>query len=108
MAREIVNLEQAWFWLCPRCGRDNYARSLAAESMDGVPDETIREMLGLEDWEELPDDVAGEFVTAPMVVQCAHCHTEFPCFVEDEDAGDVPDPPEIPDCLPEDFGVPPG
>jgi hypothetical protein len=102
---EIVSLEQAWFWHCPRCKNGNYTRSAPADMTD-VPEEDVREMLDLEPWEALPDNVEDHFVTAPEFVQCAHCSATFPCFSRDE--GSAGDEPEIPDGVPEDFGPEPG
>lgn len=111
---EIVSLEQAWFWQCPRCRTGNYARSVQADIAE-VPEDAVREMLDLEPWEELPAEVEGHFVTAPESVKCAHCSAEFPCFVDDaddEDDGDFDDEdggkPDVPDGVPEDFGTEPG
>lgn len=110
---EIVSLEQAWFWECPRCRKGNYARSVQADISE-APEAAVREMLDLEPWEELPEDVEGQFVTAPEFVKCAHCSVEFPCFADadDDDDGDGEDAtegdPEIPDGVPEDFGTEPG
>jgi hypothetical protein len=107
---EIVSLEQAWFWQCPRCQKGNYARSVAAD-MTEVPEDTVREMLGLESWQEIPADIGCQFVTAPEFVKCAHCSAEFPCFVDDDDDDGPPssgDDPEVPEGVPEDFGTEPG
>lgn len=110
---EIVSLEQAWFWQCPRCQTGNYARSVQADIAE-VPEEAVREMLDLEPWQELPKEVEGHFVTAPEFVKCAHCSAEFSCFVDDEgdDEGDFEDEaaenPDVPDGVPEDFGTEPG
>lgn len=84
-------------------------------SIDEMDEETVRTLLELEPWEEVPTDVEGRFFAAPETVRCVHCSAEFDCFVpdapgedEDGDAPDDQDPPKIPDGLPEDFGNPPG
>lgn len=105
MTRDIVSLEQAWFWGCPHCGQENYAKSVTLDlDAERPPDEQIREMFGLESWEAIPE---GTFVAAPEVVKCAQCATEFYCFVNDgehDESGDEDPAPEIPDGVPEDFG----
>lgn len=108
--RDIVTLEQAWFWRCPRCNEGNFVRSIPADDLAEQPEDVIREALELEPWEELPsaEELRGEFFMAPEVVSCGKCGTEVDCFTPDPDdedptGSDADDTPSIPDRLPEDL-----
>ena len=110
--RHIVTLEHAWFWRCPQCSEDNFARSVEVENLHDQPEDFIRDALGLEPWEELPDldELQGEFFMAPEAVQCKKCGTEVDCFEPDPDDDEdetidsgEDDTPSIPDRLPKDL-----
>lgn len=62
-----VELHQAFQWTCEECGRDNFARAVVPESLEGQ----IPEGLELEDFE------GGQWVTAPNRVTCEHCGERF-------------------------------
>lgn len=106
--RPIVALEQAWVWQCPDCAAENFVKSVPVESLSEQPEDVIRAVLDLEPHQPIPDNVEGEFVTAPECVMCRKCGKRFDCFddVSDQD-GEVDglrgSSTEIPDVMPDDF-----
>lgn len=79
-SREKVELHPAFFWICPECGIDNYERSMNIEGQEipGRIEEEIRNEMGLEDWEEVPDDIMKSInvFMAPVDVKCKTCNYE--------------------------------
>ena len=74
---EQVELHQAFMYDCPECGRENFVRAIHIETSDEEQDDMIRLLAGIEDWEEVPDDLHGMFLVAPSNVTCEHCGEEL-------------------------------
>ena len=70
---DTVDLEHAWQWTCPACGRKNTTRQQVAE----VTEQDLREAMGLPEWEKPPMDAAGEWYCSPDTVMCAGCAAVF-------------------------------
>jgi hypothetical protein len=63
----VIELRTAYEWTCDKCGRDNFARAVVPESLEGLlPDD-----LDPEDFE------GGEWVMKPGTVTCRHCGTTY-------------------------------
>lgn len=83
-----ANLHPAFSWDCEECGELNFCRAITREVTDDATDEmqqAIRESCGLEDWEELPDCVAGLWLTIPNTVVCSRCGERY--ATKDSQAG---------------------
>jgi len=79
MAKQKIELQCAWEWICEDCGRNNFASAVVAEM---PPDERLqfaKDQGLVEDFvSDLPDEFKdGEFMTHPTEVTCSHCGTEF-------------------------------
>lgn len=73
---ESIELHDAFFFICPNCGKENYKRALAAE-MSKEEEASIKAEMGIDPWQE------GQFVMAPDKVECKKCKKRF--VVERED-----------------------
>lgn len=76
---KYVNLKPSFYFYCPNCGCENFITPL---SMDDVsPDEreeSIRDLLGLAEWESLPEGTEDIEVTIPPEqVECVGCNETF-------------------------------
>lgn len=72
--QDTVTLQTAYSWTCPGCQRKNYCDG-APVPPDMVQD-ALRDHLGLEEWESVPEDVQFEAVMVPHEVKC-QCGLEF-------------------------------
>lgn len=70
MSKEIVELHTAFMWDCPTCGIENFARAIRPE-MSEDDEMELRDRFGIDSWEE------GDFLQAPVKVQCCHCDNWF-------------------------------
>ena len=68
---KIVNLSVAYTWLCPECGRRNFAQGIDPKDLTKEELEAARAALGIEPWE------AGELITIPAQVVCRKCNIAF-------------------------------
>lgn len=109
--QRIVQLSRAWCWTCPDCQTLNYVQSPNV-TFDKADEGSVRVMLGLDEWEPIPEGFEGEFIWAPETVCCTKCQIELPCFdpdfdpdVEEDDEEDADDlsGERVPDVLPEDL-----
>ena len=78
---EQVELERAWLWRCPACSATNYAESTTLDPE--TTEQILRDELGLQEWETVPEDMACELGTAPLKVQCTGCARWFATANED-------------------------
>lgn len=67
---ETVELHDAFFFICPNCGKENYKRGIVAE-MSEEEESKIKEQMGIDPWQE------GQFVMAPDKVSCKKCKKSF-------------------------------
>lgn len=67
---EIVELNQAFSWDCPTCGREYFERGIRAE-MSQAEERKLRDEL------EIAKSISGSFVIAPKQVKCQECDKEF-------------------------------
>lgn len=72
-----ARLRVAYGWTCDNCGRDNYVEGMAVDMPKSEQEAQLRHMGMLEPYEELPDDVGGEFVMIPDWVTCTHCKGSY-------------------------------
>lgn len=93
-----IALHHAWGWNCPKCSERNYNESVRAP----LSDAEVRSELGMEDWEEVTDELRDDFTMAPQMVTCRKCEGSFMAHVpvcallddeedfddEDDDEGD--------------------
>ena len=68
---EKVELQPAFSWTCPECGRENFHRGLVRE-LPPEEEQELRDEHGVQPWE------LGHFVTQPESVECTHCSHSFP------------------------------
>ena len=78
----MVELIQAFLWVCDDCGRDNFERAIRVEreSLEGreiakLVDEVATE--ANESAQALGIDVDADWLMAPTRVRCSHCGAEF-------------------------------
>lgn len=75
---EPVELFQGFYWDCPSCRTRNWTegRQVPAD----VAEEAIRDELGLEEDEELPEgaDDPADMVMVPDEVTCSKCGGKYP------------------------------
>ena len=83
MNNNPIVLQTAFAWDCPKCGYQNFVKGLPVDSSDEEVEEALREINGIEEWEEVPSDLGGEFVMAPERVICDECENEYSVFSED-------------------------
>lgn len=79
MSKEKVELHQAFFWICPECGNDNYDRSINMEGkLPEALEGAIRERLGIPEWEEFSVDKIENInvMMLPVVVICKSCKSK--------------------------------
>lgn len=73
-----VELHQAFSWTCDDCGRSNFASAVTLEDVDEAEKEAmLRDAIGLQPYEDIPDDFDGQFCLAPKTVLCPFCKTVF-------------------------------
>lgn len=65
-----VELHLAFVWDCDDCGRENFTRSITKE----ISEEEKQEMCERYGIDDLPP---GVLMSAPEVVVCKHCGSEF-------------------------------
>lgn len=65
-----VELLDAFMWLCPECGKKNFAQAVTIE----MSDKDKKEIFSLEPWEDTPP---GDFLSMPNVVSCVGCKEKF-------------------------------
>jgi hypothetical protein len=75
-----VELFQAFMWICPDCGAENFVRAVAIDMIDDDED-VLNGEFGVQPWED------GEFVIAPDLVKCCDCSNEYNTAECDEDPG---------------------
>jgi hypothetical protein len=77
--KPIVELHQAFHWICDACGRDNFERAITVDpaSIDAedLPIEDPDRAEAIRDW--INNAGEGDFVQAPEDVTCLHCGAEF-------------------------------
>lgn len=84
-SRKTVELREAFAWTCDECGRDNFETAIHLESLDSdkeLIDQTLRETLGLNEFEEIPPEYKGEFLAVPVNVSCRYCEEEYETIVQ--------------------------
>lgn len=76
-----VDLFEAFAWFCPGCGHLNTMKMVKEDPNKAVLDEkeeqAFKESLGLEPWEEVPEDIPGNLVHIPYEVTCLHCRVVY-------------------------------
>lgn len=74
-----TELQPAYAWDCPTCGRANFQRAVTVRLDPLDPDhaEVIRDLLDLEPDEPVPADADVWAKDMPERVTCGHCSTEF-------------------------------
>lgn len=72
-----VELHPAWFWRCLRCEAQNYSACAVIEKTDADAEQAVRKSLGLDEWQDIPEGVGGEFYTKPTSVTCIKCGEAF-------------------------------
>lgn len=75
-----VELHQAFFFICPNCGAENYKRAMDPEMSDEEM-EDIKQELGMPAW----DADSGYFLLVPTEVKCKKCKRKFETEEEEED-----------------------
>lgn len=85
-----VELKTAYHWNCDECGADNFDLGIKPEFGPGEKEEFFRNIHGLEDFSELPEDWEKfEAVAIPDVVTCCECGEVFATIderlMEDDD-----------------------
>lgn len=77
-----VELNQAYFWICPECGLDNYDRLLHME-------------MSPEEKDAMYEDLADEETTSlsvvryPMEVTCIFCGNEYKTYGPHRDESEI-------------------
>ena len=67
---EKVEMNPAFMWDCPECGRENFARAIVPELSDEERMEMCQDY-GIDPWDE------GNWMTMPEKVTCHACRKEF-------------------------------
>ena len=106
--KENVKVDRDGLWMIARAAEGSVRDALSildqaivqhsVQGGEAVSAEMVRDMLGLEKWQEIPEGHEGMFQAVPEFVRCDHCHRGF------RTQGDLPPNPEVPDELPEDLG----
>lgn len=104
----LVPLLRAWHWQCPICCEHQYALPIPVTQLSTYRDDegSIRELLGLEAWQPIPEHFTERFVAIPEHVTCSHCRRVFDCYSPDDEADDEDESdndPDIPNELPDDL-----
>lgn len=68
-----VELHTAYEWVCDKCGRTCYCSGAHLDMSDEENEKALREAHGLDDWQEIPEELGGEWITMPKQVTCEHC-----------------------------------
>lgn len=68
-----VAMRPAYEWTCDACGRDNFCRTIEVEASE----DELREHMGLDDWQSLPDGFGGSWYGYPETVTCDYCESSF-------------------------------
>lgn len=70
---ERVELHDAFFFICPECGKTGWVKALRAEMSE-------------EEKQEMQDQMGGPgcMMMAPNSVKCERCKMEFEAFLEGE------------------------
>ena len=71
--KETVELHDAFFFICPGCGKTGWVKALHAE----MSDDEVAELLATHG--------PGCMMLAPNSVTCPHCEKEFDAILEGED-----------------------
>lgn len=102
-----VDLTSAWFWTCPNCRAENFVRPPKSVDLESLPDDELRELLGLEPWQDVSEIADGSFDLVPERVACHVCLHQFvsriPGVDPDDGFGSGDAPPTVPDALPPGF-----
>ena len=64
-----VGMRSVFEWTCDACGRDNIIRPIE-HVMD---DDEVREMAGLNPWDDVPECFGGAYYVYPELVTCGGC-----------------------------------
>ena len=72
-----VELFTAYGWVCDECGKNSFCSSAHLNMDDKNNEAALREAFGLDEWEEIPEDLGGEWCTRPERVKCQHCGAQF-------------------------------
>jgi hypothetical protein len=95
-----AELFEAFGWFCDNCGHLNTIKMLREDvheiELTESEEEKLRESLGLEPWETIPDpeELGGAFINVPSNVTCSHCRLLFetkmpPTLRDDIDLSDT-------------------
>lgn len=84
MPAQPVELFQGFYWDCPACRTRNWTEG--RQVPPDVAERAIRDELGLEEDEELPegDDDPSDMVMVPDEVSCQKCGKVFPVKEDEE------------------------
>lgn len=74
MSKEIAELQTAFMWTCPQCGRDHFVRAIHCEMSE--EEQTLSRI----------DYGEGEWVMMPDRVTCPDCKVTFKTKEHDEEA----------------------
>ncbi len=78
----VVELHQAFTWICDDCGRDNFSRAIRVEP-ESIEGQEIAQLVNRavaeanEATETLGLMVNGDWIMAPEVVRCTYCKSLF-------------------------------
>lgn len=95
----VVKVREVYLWNCPACDGEREAKVIVgtydADDLTDAQQNALREQLGLDSWQELPDEPVGDLVNFPHVVTCETCQksyiTELPPSFKSLDDTDVED-----------------
>jgi len=67
-------LEQIFRWECPSCNHTNYSQPVKQEVDPAQKEDELREQLGINEWDPLPDDFDQYVLMGPpQEVVCGEC-----------------------------------
>ena len=79
-----VELFSAFSWICDNCGKRNFERGVTLE-LTQENEAHLKEQMGLQPWEELPQEDDGEWMIAPAIVTCKYCATKYKTLDKEDD-----------------------
>ena len=76
-----IILNNAYWWECPTCKHESFIK---AEEID-LEEEDIREILNLDEWEEVPEYHGIRATDLPEMISCNNCDNSFEVLIEEDE-----------------------
>lgn len=80
-----VFVEGAYYWECPKCSEHHFFKIEQSDRIEESEESEsiLREVLDLEDWQDLPDPIDLDIYQLPDTLECPMCHHTFKADYED-------------------------